>query len=436
MFDIARYYETAKSGEVVDTEPLLNYIRGFDKVILWGASYLGKAIGQYLIDHGIRITTYWDLRWEQIRELHGVCVIEPFTGGFEKQNTLIIMCIANNILKPVLSSTLEKEKYHYLLGDYFYMGTVCPANKEKGIIPDVCMRSMCCRFIFCDRLCNIVNHANKQRQVEPTSDPLFLFSVTVVINSICSLSCKYCTSYMHSYPPDKRKNFLLSRILEDIDRFFAAVDGVGTVTVMGGEPFLHPDISFIVQAILNKPNCGVISISTSGTCRIKKKQLVGMKNDRVNISFSNYLGSLNERQQKVFHENVKLVEAEHIPHTVGIDMPQWIVPSTLYDRHCSLDTLIAKKSSCVMPPRCVQLKNGKLHPCDFGSSVYNLGVADYPEDYVDISSTTLIPDLRKKIQEFLNAPFYRVCGHCEMSGSLTSKAGEQGFHDSLSQAEK
>jgi organic radical activating enzyme len=434
MFDIARYYEAAKSGDIVDAGPLLEYVKGFDDVVLWGASYLGKAIGQYLIDHGVSIATYWDLRSEQIGEVYGIPVIQPFAGAFERQKTLVILCISNNMLKPVLSGTLEKENYHHLLGDYFYMGTVCPANKRDGIIPDVCMRSMCCRFIFCDRLCNIVNHANQQRQLKSAGDALFLFSITVVINSICSLSCKYCTSYMHSYPADKRKNFPLSRIVEDIDRFFAAVDGVGTVTVMGGEPFLHPEISAIVQAILEKPNCGVISISTSGTCRIRKEQLVGMKNDRVNISFSNYLGSLNEKKQQLFHENVKLVQAEGIPHTVGVDMPQWIVPSTLYDRQRSTDTLIAKKSSCVMPPRCVQLKNGKLHPCDFGSSVYNLGVADYPADYVDVAATTSIQDLRKKIGEFLNASYYKVCGHCECSGTLTSQAGEQGFHDSLQQS--
>lgn len=435
MFEVESYYQAAKSGDVVDSRPLIEYIKSFPNVVLWGASYLGNAIGAYLIGQGVPISTYWDLRSEQIDRVHNIPVVQPFKGGFNKEDTLVLLCISNNILKPVLTDTLRKEGYTYLLGDYVFMGTVCPANKQKGINPDVCMRSMCCRFIFCDRLCNIVNHANLPKATAQHEIPLFLFSVTVVINSICSLSCKYCTSYMHTYPVKNRKNFPLSRIVEDIDRFFAAVDGVGTVTVMGGEPFLHPDLSDIVQAILNKSNVGVISISTSGTCRIQQKQLRGLNSKRVNISFSNYLASLNAKQQKIFHDNVELVRNENIPHTVGVDMPQWIVPSTLYDRHLAMNALHKKKEDCVMPPRCVQLKNGKLHPCDFGSSVFNLEIADYPSDYVDVAATASIPDLRKRILAFMNAPYYKCCGHCEFSGTLTSQAGEQGVHDPLLRVE-
>lgn len=48
---------------------------------------------------------------------------------------------------------------------------------------------------------------------------------------------------MNEYPLEERKDIPLDRIYDDIDKFFDAMDSIGTVTVMGGEPFMHPDIS-------------------------------------------------------------------------------------------------------------------------------------------------------------------------------------------------
>jgi len=436
MFDSERYYAAAKSGDVVNSAQLIQYINGFDQVILWGASYLGKAIGNYLLKSGVSISTYWDLRFDQLGSVLGIPVIQPFTGKIDKSNTLIILCIGNVILQPMLKNKLETEQYTYLMGDYLYMGAICPANNENGILPSICMRSMICRFIYCERLSNIVKNSCSPNHFHNPESNLFLHSITVVINSTCSLSCKYCTSYMQMYPAAKRVNFALNRITEDIDRFFSAVDGVGTVTVMGGEPFLHPDISVIVEALLDKPNCGVISIATSGTCKIRKEQLSSMKNDRVNVSFSNYLECLNEVQKQFFHENVELMSSMGIPYTVGVDMPQWIVPSTLNDKHMSNPALIAKKNGCTSPPRTIQIKNGRIHPCDFANAVYSLNVADYRNSYVDIEQSLSAHELRQNIMGFMEAPYYSVCGHCMFTGDSTSKAGEQGIHNFLASTQQ
>ncbi len=57
---------------------------------------------------------------------------------------------------------------------------------------------------------------------------------------------------MNEYPLNKRIDVPTDRILEDIDKFFDAMDSVGTVTVMGGEPFMHPDLSIIIRKLLEK----------------------------------------------------------------------------------------------------------------------------------------------------------------------------------------
>ena len=56
MFNIEAYYAQAHSGENVDNTKMLEYVRSFKKVVLWGGSYLGNAIGKYFLDHDVKLT--------------------------------------------------------------------------------------------------------------------------------------------------------------------------------------------------------------------------------------------------------------------------------------------------------------------------------------------------------------------------------------------
>lgn len=422
MFDLQKYYEQAHSGDKVDNTEIVAYIKSFEHVILWGGSYLGEAVGKYLLEQKVIISNYWDMRAEELKEVNGIKVVKPFTTV--KENSVVIFCIANNVIRGGLLQNLKNNGYHNVLrGDYLFMGAICPFDKSTGIESKVCQGTMCCRAMFCQRLSNIVKSKSSGEQ------PLHTFSITLIVNQRCSLKCKCCTSYMNEYPIEKRIDIPVERIECDIDKFFAAMDSVGTVTVMGGEPFMHPEISRIIRKLLTKQNFGLISVATSGTYPIKEEQLIGLEDKRVNVSFSNYEQSITKVQKEVMEKNINLVKSKGISYTVGVVMPEWSIPSTLYDLNDSEEVMIEKKTNCIQPPRCMQIKNGKLHPCDFGTSVYSLGIANYSTDYVDIENTESADELKTKIRNYIEQPYYRVCGHCKGMQGLTSKAAEQGYMD-------
>ena len=91
--------------------------------------------------------------------------------------------------------------------------------------------------------------------------------------------------------------------------------------------------------------------------------------------------------------------------------------------------MIQVKSKCVFPNRCMQIKNGKLHPCDFGTALYGLHISRCEMDYVDIENSASSKELKDKIDYFINQPYYRACGYCKPNVGLTSKAAEQGYMD-------
>lgn len=423
MFNIMAYYAEAHSGRKVDNKELIEYIKSFKKVVLWGGSYLGQAIGKYLLEQGVEIECYWDMRAKELGIVNGIKVVMPFSTE-DKENTLVVFCIGNNVIRGGLLKNLRTNGYTNILrGDYIYMGAICPFDNGSGIDSKICQGTMCCRSVFCDRLSSIVKNRKGKDNLLHTP------SITLVINQKCSLKCKCCTSYMNEYPLDKRINVPTERIVEDIDKFFDAMDSIGTVTVMGGEPFMHPDLSVIIKKLLTKSNYGIISIATSGTWPIKEEQLDGLQDKRVNVSFSNYEQSISENQKKVMHANVKLIQTHEIAYTMGGYLPEWSIPSTLYDLGDSEEVMIQKKGRCIPPKRCMQVKNGKLHPCDFGTALYSLGIADYEMDYVDIEKSVSIDELREQIRAYIDQPYYRTCGHCAGMLGLTSKAAEQGYMD-------
>lgn len=422
MFDLNEYYKKAWTGSECGDESIIPYINNFESVILWGASSLGQAIGKKLLACGVKIQNYWDIRYKEVKICNGIEVVAPFTKA-EQDKSIIIICIGNRVILYNLIRELKKQGYgNYILGDYLYMGLVCPFDKSTGINARRCSCTMECRQVYCHRISGILSEHIKD------DNPIILPSITLIVNQRCSLQCKYCTSYMNEYPRNERIDFSVERICDDIDKFFDAVDLVGTITVMGGEPFMHKDLSKILSHLCTKKNFGLISVATSGTYPITEEQLKGLYDPRINVSFSNYLESITENQKKVFHKNVEFLKENNICHTVGLFSPEWIVPPTLIPKR---DETYAreKRSNC---PNWVQIKNGKVHPCDLGMSIYSLGVADNPCDYFDLTQELEPQEYKNKLKKFIEKPFYECCKYHYYEGQmLTEKAAEQGYMNFL-----
>lgn len=421
MFDLQEYYQKAWSGIECEDKTIVSYINGFKHVILWGASTMGQAIGRKLLDCGVKIENYWDIRCQEIGECNGIEVIQPYTST-EPDECVIIICIGNRVILYNLMDEMKSIGFNnFILGDYLYMGLVCPFNQETGILAKRCSCTMECRQVYCHRISGILSANIK------TDNPIILASVTLIINQRCSLRCKYCTSYMNQYKLEDRIDFSLDRICEDIDKFFDTVDVVGTITVMGGEPFMHKDLSKIIEHLCTKKNFGLISIATSGTYPITEEQLPGLYDPRVNVSFSNYTESITENQKKIFYNNIELLKEKEVCHTVGLFSPEWIIPVTLLPKR---DDEYARTicSACHNWP---QIKNGKVHPCDIGMSIYSLGIADNPSDYFDLTKELPPVEFKEQLRMFLDRDRYECCKYHDYNNQdiLTAKAAEQGYLD-------
>lgn len=428
MFSVEQFYKDADNGKAADTNGMCKYLKTFENVIIWGAGNLGTAVGRKLKDLGVSVSAYWDAHYEQIKERNGIPVIKTYTGNFEPEKTAVIFCIANVPVSPKLYRELiEMGWKNVIRGLMLLEGMICPFSNETQLDTGVCNSMSMCTVCSCERLSNIMKNQIMKKKEIGADDILSFDRIHFIVNNFCNLKCRHCFMYMNSYPAERKRNVSLDIMKRDIQIMFEAVDSFGVVNVFGGEPFLHLQISDIIREILKNKNFGSLIINTNGMALIKEEQLKGLEDKRIRLAFSNYLTVITEEQKKRFSRNVSFAEEHGI--TVGIqnELPTWNISSTLCRNTYSEEELKLYKNRCDV--KFLYVHNGKIFPCAMCLSVNDLGVADYPTDYVDIEKCRNAQEVREKIKIMLDRPYYQSCSHCDQKTGSTTVAGEQGFDE-------
>lgn len=417
MLDIETFYEDIQQGNEVNIEQFKVYYCSFENVILWGAGNLGKALGDKLIKLGLNITEYWDLKADEIEKCNGIKVGLPFNTEYDKEKTLIISCIVNGSLgdKWTQNVAYEHGYSHCMLGMILYEGIICPLSKGKALDVKVCTESKACS------LCNCRKYTNLLKSIYCTNKEELSFQlVTFIISTKCTLKCIHCGQRMNEYPDDKRMNFEFDNIKRDIDVFMDAVDFVGMISIIGGEPFLHPQLGEIIQHCLTKENFGIVNITTNGVCKIDEEMLKQIKNDRVKISFSIYDKFLSEQQKRLIEQNIEKVKKSGISY--ALSNPLWVVPGEIQDYQYSSAQMMEYKQNCESIRMCSAIKNGKFLPCTIVENIEGLGLYDVHNDYVDLTDQG---DQRQQIIQILNKDYFEACRYCDKRPKPEILAGQQ-----------
>lgn len=429
MSNLTEIIETARRGDADHSAEIFAHIDSFRHIVLRGAGKFGSAFGAFLLERGTapEKLSYWDIRAETLPTVNGIPVFLPFSASDAREQTLVINCIPNGSL----SGSVGQQEFfnagyrNYLSGMALFEALMCDIKPETGFRPEVCIETTFCNWCACKRLPSMLYRQCSEAEPEAPAEKLVFTVATFAVSQKCTLQCTHCGQYINHYSAEDRINFPLERILTDINRIFAAVDAIGYVSIIGGEPFLHPALNDIVGAILAKPNFGVLGITTNGVCEISDEHLAFMNNGRVRIIFSDYTVALSDKQKKLFAKNVARVAAAGISYTVG--QPLWSTPPSLRDQQFPVAVRTAMKAGCNSTETCKTIQNGVYYPCSTTAGVGSHHLADYPDDWVVIDQTQTAAELRARILQVDNRSQYHSCNHCAEGGELLAIPGEQGI---------
>jgi hypothetical protein len=410
---------------------ILAYLKSFPHIVLRGAGNFGSAFGALLIRMGVEKEKmrYQDIRADRLREVGGIPVEFPGLDKAIHASTLVINCIPNGPAGMFGKHLLQSEGYlHPLSGMALFESLMCGLRREN-FDAHLCVRTQFCNWCVCKRLSALLAQKSRIGNREEHEGGLVFPVLTFVVNQKCTLECSHCGQYMNHFPLRDRVNFSLRQIKEDIDHISKIVDAVGFIALIGGEPFLHPDLDQIIAHVFTKRNFGVLGVATNGVCRMDDAVLDALCAGPARVIFSDYTPALNEKQKRLFFANVDKVASRGISHTIG--RPLWSMPPTLH-RQWHPDSVKGElKSACVARESCRLVCNGHYYPCGVAESLDALRLEHYADDKIPLTGEIPARDLQRRIWMLEQKDFFASCDHCgeEGSGDLLKISGEQGISE-------
>lgn len=232
-----------------------------------------------------------------------------------------------------------------------------------------------------------------------------------VITERCNLCCRDCSDLMQYY--EKPQNISAAEIENDINRLLEGVGCIGELRILGGEPFLNPELTEIVKSFSNEERIGEIIIFTNGTVIPRENTLKILAANDINIHISDY-GLYRENREQL----INLLKKEGIRHYVR-KYDRWIKFGDLKKRDDSREAAEAVFKTCASS-WCITLHRGKVFRCPRSAHGFFLGaIPPDKSDYVDLTCD------KEKIKEEIFSLLYEkryveACKYCNGTGKNDS----------------
>jgi organic radical activating enzyme len=236
-----------------------------------------------------------------------------------------------------------------------------------------------------------------------------IFQTDVLVTEKCNLACSFCNMFIPHYELPKHRDVQI--ILSDIDSYFNLVDYVSIFHLVGGEPFLHPNIKDIIEYILKKYSDKIdkFIITTNGTVLPRGEILEVLKNNNVILSVSNYSNKLEKLKSKV-DRVVDTYKINNINHYVRNNIEWYDFGDLRIKNNMSEEELINHFDSCTAPFR--GLNDGKFYYCHLNTSAVLTKLFPLNDnDYVNLSDVSS-EDLIKFDLGFTELGYITFCDNC------------------------
>jgi len=213
-----------------------------------------------------------------------------------------------------------------------------------------------------------------------------IYQTDVLVTERCTLACSHCNMFMPHYEfPIHRE---LDTIIKDIDYFFSIVDYVSVFHLVGGEPFLYPNIEGVVRHIVENyiNKIDKLIITTNATITPKDSMIELLKSNGIILSVSDYTDKLENIKKKVT-KVLETYKEKGINHYVRNEIEWYDFGDLRVKKNLPTDELIKHFDSCTAPFR--GLNDGKFYYCHLNTSAVRTKLFELNDnDYVNIDNVS------------------------------------------------
>lgn len=236
-----------------------------------------------------------------------------------------------------------------------------------------------------------------------------IFQTDILVTERCNLNCSHCNMFIPHYEnPNHRE---VDVIINDIDLFFDKTDYVSILHLVGGEPFIYPNIDGVITHILDNyiDRIDKFIITTNGLAKPKNSTIELLKNNDIILSISDYSDKLEMLKSKVT-KNIQNYKELGIKHYVRNEISWYDFGDLRIKKNLPIDKLIEHFDSCTAPFR--GLNEGKFYYCHLNTSAVRTKLFPLNDnDYVDLKTISK-EDFLKFDLGFTNLGYISFCDNC------------------------
>lgn len=217
----------------------------------------------------------------------------------------------------------------------------------------------------------------------------YIRQVEFVLTTRCTLRCRDCANLMQYY--DKPYDVDLNDVKQEIYQFLKFVDEVDKLILIGGEPFIYPQLKELLTWLFEQTKYNSIHFYTNGTIIPSENIIKLLKNEKVFVIIGDYGTKISK-----IEELCSLFDKENIRYRKKIEDNFWFDLGGLYSRNRT--DMQLKQQFCNCKIICRSILKGKLFFCSRATHLNDLEIINSDKaEYVDIMkedlSTNEIMDL-------------------------------------------
>lgn len=236
-----------------------------------------------------------------------------------------------------------------------------------------------------------------------------IYQTDVLVTERCTLNCSHCNMFMPHFEAPIHRDF--KTIINDIDSFFDKVDYVSIFHLVGGEPFLYPNIEDVVRHIVINymDKIDKLIITTNGTIKPKDSMLELLKINDIILSVSDYTDKLENIKTKVL-KVLEVYKSKNINHYVRNEIEWYDFGDLRIKGGRTTEELIKHFDSCTAPFR--GLNDGKFYYCHLNTSAVRTNLFPLNDnDYIKIDNVSK-EQLLKFDLGFTDLGYITFCDNC------------------------
>jgi len=235
------------------------------------------------------------------------------------------------------------------------------------------------------------------------------------VTPLCTLRCRKCANFMPLY--SHGSHYSVETVLQPFDKVMSSIDSVLWFRILGGEPFLHPDLDIIIRHCSSNKKIEHVEIVTNGTVLPSKDMMRTLKETKSKIYISNY-GYASCRKDLLIRE----LEKNNIPYKFN-EILEWEDMGDGQRFEYSNKQVRDVYAACTNI--CKTIVQGELHVCPRSAHGTGLGIiAKKIGNYVDVTEENS-STLRAAIRALYDVECIEACYHCIGPNREVIKAGEQ-----------